>query len=97
MPLMKLNTEQENKIIKDFKAKKLKLLKGHPLREIYKMNLGKEKLYFIAVKRKSYSEVNFTSLIYEDTSLFNRLMRLKSDGFKKVLFVVGNNFHWLSV
>lgn len=96
---MKLTINQQISLLKDFKPNKIQFLKGAEQKGIYKMDLGDDKLYFIALKRKSYEGVNFKDLIYGDELLFKRLMKLKCSGsyFKKVLFVVGKNFHWLSL
>jgi hypothetical protein len=89
---MKLNKYQHQRIRNDFKCHLNRLTNN-----IYKMRNGNELVYFIVLKRKEYSGVNFTSLIYKDKDAFDRLMRYKCNGSKKVLFVVNKSFHWLSL
>jgi len=96
---MKLTIKQRKKLINDFNQSSLVELKGRNYKGIYKLDLGNEKLYFFAVKRQEYNETSFRSILLNDEALFNRLIKIKFKGnyFKKILFVVGNNFHWLSI
>lgn len=89
---MKLNKYQQQRIRNDFKCYLRRLTNN-----IYKMDNGDELIYFIALKRKDYPGVNFTSLIYKDKDAFDRLMRLSVKGYKKALFVVNKTFHWLNL
>lgn len=98
---MKLTIKQRKKLINDFNPSSLVELKGRNYKGIYKLDLGDEKLYFFAVKRQEYNETSFRSILLNlnDEALFNRLIKIKFKGnyFKKILFVVGDNFHWLSI
>lgn len=90
----------EKQVLYDFRIGGL----TEPYKNIYCLKMWSEdawqKQYFVVIPKDNRSECNLTTLTKPEEKLVARLMKLRLLKFpqelihKKVLFVVGNRFHW---
>ena len=96
-----LSKKIKEKIIDDFKIGNF----TEPYKNIFCIKswagYGWEKLYFVIIEKENKSLANLSSLTKQEEKLVTRLLKLyfpyKEANYKKVAFLVGNTFYWLSL
>ena len=95
-----LSKKLKEKLLNDFRIGGL----TEPYKDIFCLKLWGEdawqKQYFVVIRKDNRGLVNLSSLTKKEEKLVTRLLKLRLLKFpqelihKKVLFLVGNSFHW---
>jgi hypothetical protein len=98
----KLLSKLRRLVKNDFPNSKMRSIQINGIRRkgIYRLlNKERERIYFFKTIRKSIEDCNMKSLLSnpKDNIMLGKLERLQLKGYKKVVFLVGDNLHWLSL
>lgn len=98
----KLLSKLRRLVKNDFPNSQMRSIQVNGIRRkgIYRLlNKERERIYFFKTIRKSVEDCNLKSLLSnsEDNIMLGKLERLQLKGYKRIVFLVGDNLHWLSL